>query len=227
MTSPHPSTVGSETLQRISTVEALKTAVRHRVLGGAEPPGSQLREVDLCARFGVSRHSLRTALQALIHEGLLTHEANRGIFVVTVDAAGVRDIYRLRELVEVEAASVLSGDANLLPPLEAALDVLAGLPAGTAWDVVRDADLGFHRALVTAMGRPRTSEVFSSLASELQLVFRQMRSELEDTAEVVRQHAEIYRAIEAGERSLATRLVRSHLHDAERQICASLQSAAA
>ena len=217
------SLVPGEKLRRVSTVEALSIAVRQRILSGAEPAGSQLREAELCARFGVSRHSLRTALQALSHEGLLVHEANRGVFVARVDAEGVRDNYRLRELLEVEAARVLSRRSDLLAPVRTALERLAAHPADTPWDVVRDDDLAFHAALVGAMGRPRTSEAFASLAGELQLAFLQIRSELEDTVEVVRQHTEIFEAVQAGDKALAVRLVRAHLRDAEQQICAALQ----
>ena len=58
-------------LARVSTVDALVDALRHRVLSGELAPGAAMREVELSEEYGVGRHSLRAALQALVHEGLL------------------------------------------------------------------------------------------------------------------------------------------------------------
>jgi len=46
--------------------------------GGRLPP-----EVELAARFGVNRHTVRTAIAALMQEGLLRAEQGRGTFVAS------------------------------------------------------------------------------------------------------------------------------------------------
>jgi hypothetical protein len=45
------------TLRRVSTQEALVDALRSEILSGAVAPGTALKEGELCARFGVSRHT--------------------------------------------------------------------------------------------------------------------------------------------------------------------------
>src|SRR5690242_2010103 len=80
---------------RVSTVEALAIAIRERVLDGREPPGAALRERELVDLYRVSRHSMRTAVQLLVSDGLLLHEPHRGVFVPVFGPDDVRDIFRM------------------------------------------------------------------------------------------------------------------------------------
>ena len=52
------------------------------------PPGAKLTEEQLGAVFGVSRTIVRSALQALAHDHIVTIERNRGAFVSAPTVAG-------------------------------------------------------------------------------------------------------------------------------------------
>ena len=54
----------------------LEAVVEHRL-----PPGAKLTEEQLGAVFGVSRTIVRSALQALAHDHIVTIARNRGAFV--------------------------------------------------------------------------------------------------------------------------------------------------
>lgn len=68
-----------------------KTAPRHQKLAttlaseierGVYPIGSKLpREIDLCAQFGASRHTVRAALDRLVRSGLIKRTPRLGTFV--------------------------------------------------------------------------------------------------------------------------------------------------
>jgi DNA-binding GntR family transcriptional regulator len=85
------------------------------VLAGELPSGAQLREAELSNAFGVGRHSLRAALQALVYEGLLRHEPNRGVFVPEFSSADVRDLFLLRIAIETHTARLLAERRTLIP----------------------------------------------------------------------------------------------------------------
>ena len=85
---------------RTSTAERVADAVREEVVEGRLRPGARLPEQALCDALGVSRNTVREALSQLVNERVLAREPNRGVFVAQPDAAAVRDVYRVRRLVE-------------------------------------------------------------------------------------------------------------------------------
>jgi GntR family phosphonate transport system transcriptional regulator len=62
--------------------EGIAAAMRDEILQGRFAPGERLpNEQELADRFGVNRHTLRQAMQALAHEGHVHVRQGRGTFV--------------------------------------------------------------------------------------------------------------------------------------------------
>lgn len=217
---PSASPSPQELLGRVSTVDAIVDALRERILSGLESPGAPIRESEVCDRYGVSRHSARTAMRVLAAAGLLRFEANHGVRVTDLSAQDVRDIYALRRVLESEAVSLIaSGDAQADLALQA-LRALEELPKDADWSTVRDRDLDFHRALVASLQRPRTTAAYDRLIDEMRLAFHQLRPELEDVDLVAQQHRELYEMAVSGDRDGAVAAILGHLNAAEAAICA-------
>ena len=70
-------------------------------------PGEKLRQVDIAERIGVSRSPLREALRTLESEGVVAYENTRGYVVARLDLRELAQLYRLRELIEVELLSAI------------------------------------------------------------------------------------------------------------------------
>jgi DNA-binding GntR family transcriptional regulator len=201
-----------EELERISTVEALVKAIGDRILDGSYEPGAPLREPDLCKHYGVSRHSIRTALQTLAHEGLIRLVTNRGAYVPAFDASDINDLFLLRIILECTAIEHLSPvDDARLEPIRATVDALRAMPESASWGEMRDADMAFHRAIVDSLGSARASRAHASAISESRLLLRQLRLEFEDHDALVRQHEEILQALLDHRPDRAKQLLRDHL----------------
>jgi DNA-binding GntR family transcriptional regulator len=213
-------------LQRVSTVEALTKALREQVLDGTLAADTPLREAELCEVFGVSRHTVRTALRALGHEGLARLEPNRGAFVPELTAEDVDDLFRLRSALELTAVRTLAQEPRRRDGARRAAQALQAIPEDASWTAVRDADLDFHRALVDALASPRVTRTYAALMTELRLSFLQLQQELEDHRDVARQHTEILDAIESGDAGEAARLLQVHLDEARENIAGAYRSRA-
>lgn len=203
---------GGDELGRVSTVQALAAELRRRILVGEIPPGQALREVQLAEAFGVGRHSLRAAMQSLVHEGLLHHEPNRGHFVPKLTKADVADLFLARGAVEGEAAAIAAtSEQRSTPHAQTALARLEAAASDRPWDEVITADLEFHQALVDEIGSPRLSRAFAALHAELQLFNSQDEGQFPDRADLGPQHRAILEAVSSGDPLKARAAVHQHL----------------
>jgi DNA-binding GntR family transcriptional regulator len=198
-------------LGRVSTVDALVAALRERIIGGEIPPGAQLREVELSERYGVGRHSLRAAFQALTHEGLLSHEPYRGVFVPQLAAADVRDLFIVRTALETEAVRLLVTRGVAIDAAVAATEALEALTGSEPWNEVVELDLRFHRDLIGAVSSPRLDRAFAALQAELRLLLAQMQPSYERPEKVGGEHRVLLDAILGGDVERAVGAMREHL----------------
>jgi DNA-binding GntR family transcriptional regulator len=151
--------------------ERIADQIRASILGGGLAPGTQLTEVQLAERLGVSRGPVREAMQRLIQEGLLRAERHRGVFVMELRADDLADIYIARRAIEREAAQqALERDrSGLVGTLERIVGEMQTAEDGDDRQKVVEADLRFHEALVDAAGSKRLSRMFRTLIAETRL----------------------------------------------------------
>jgi DNA-binding GntR family transcriptional regulator len=163
-----------ESLQplRIETApERIADQLRASILGGGLAPGTQLTEVQLAERLGVSRGPVREAMQRLIQEGLLRGERHRGVFVMELGADDEADIFVARRAIEREAArQALARDrAGLAAGLARVVEEMQAAQEASDRQAVVEADLRFHELLVDAAGSKRLSRMFRTLIAETRL----------------------------------------------------------
>ena len=216
---------GPVPLQRVSTVDAVVIALRQEVFDGHLPLGQVLREGALCDRFGVSRHSLRMALSALAHEGVLRHEPNRGVFVRTLTEAEIADCFRMRRLLELQAVETICGDKPALMGARRAVEqMVQSTQQRSPWTAVREFDVAFHSALVDALGSRHMTNAYQSLLVELRLCFLVEGFKDKDQAHVAQDHLDLLEALDSGNLAHATRLLSEHMTTSEQDAIAALRS---
>jgi DNA-binding GntR family transcriptional regulator len=160
-------------LRRISTVDAIASALRTRILDGELGPGERLRELELAESYGVARHSLRAALRELAAEGLVAIEPNRGASVARLTARDAAPLLELRAALELEAAHLAleRNDGRLPKPVHDAVRLLAAVceQDDPPWSAVVDAHQRVHDELVAAARSPRIERAYAALAGEMRL----------------------------------------------------------
>lgn len=145
--------------------DVLVEALSQAILRGEYGAGERLRQDEIAERFGVSPTPVREALRILEAQGLVVHEAHRGVSVA--DFAGTaQEFYRLREVLECLAAemAVQNMDRSSAKRIAAAVaDMDAAAAAGDS-DALMDAHRRFHLRLYQASG-------FTTLVDLIQMVW--------------------------------------------------------
>ncbi|WP_166404657.1 GntR family transcriptional regulator [Labedella endophytica] len=192
-----------------------------RIRSGALAPGSALRETELEAHYGVSRHTVRQALAQLVSERLATSIPFSGVAVARIDAEGLVALQELRCALESEAVRLLRSrhgtrwPPTVTGPIVDALDELERACLGSDVDMsVERAHSRVHTAIVRAASSRRITEAYEGLDAELLVFLRHIRPELE-TARLTADH----RALLSEVQERGTDAIRDHL-DASTELLA-------
>lgn len=152
--------------KRPPTAQAFALAeLRRMIIAGEVKAGEPLRQDALAHRLGVSRVPLREAFKVLEGEGQIVYEPHRGYKVAQLSLADLLEVYRIRQLLETEAAHAAverAGESDLQAMKEAAREVER---ASAAADILpmTEANRRFHFVLFSAAGMPRLERLIQVL----------------------------------------------------------------
>lgn len=217
-------------LRRPAIVRALLTDIFH----GQLRAGHRLVTESLANRFGVSHTPIREALIELRGIGVVDLLPNRGAVVRQVTARDVRNVLKVRKVLECEAvrAAARRVDRARVARLEADIRDLSLAPAGhTAVVRARDLDDCLHDLIRESCGNNFLTEELS----RLQALFRTFRDVTWDLEEArldfhrigveAAEHLAITAALQAGDPRAASRAMTTHIRSGVRywtQVTANL-----
>lgn len=160
--------------RRGGRIDAVTASLRAEITSGAWPVGTRIpTEPELVARTGTGRNTVREAVQALVHAGLLERRQGSGTFVLAdcelqvavgrrVSVARHRDVLEVRRTLEVGAAR-LAATRRTPQDVETLQAVLARRTAAREagdLDATAVADTELHRAIAHASGNPVLTELY-------------------------------------------------------------------
>jgi DNA-binding GntR family transcriptional regulator len=206
--------------------EAVLAELRRAIAAGELQPGEQVLQDALAERFGVSRVPLREALKILEGEGQVTYRPHRGYFVAELDLADLREVYRIRDLLETEAVTVAVGritDEQLAVADAALVSVEQAAAVGDLAEMT-DSNRRFHFALIEGAGMPRLSRLVRILWDATDAYRSRYYTEASHRAAVVDEHRAILDAVRAGDAETANTVLRQHRERAVAALEAALGS---
>ena len=148
-----------------TTQEFVLDELRRAIVAGELAPAQPIRQDTIAQRLGVSRVPLREALKTLEAEGQVVYQPHRGYSVAELSLGDLLEVYRMRELLESEAARVAVErltDDDLERITEAQKEV-EGASAGGDLVAMIDANRRFHFALLEPARMPRLLRVVRTL----------------------------------------------------------------
>jgi DNA-binding GntR family transcriptional regulator len=203
-------------IDQSTTPAGVQKALRHAILNGTFPPGSQLREAHLAAELGISRAPLREAFWGLEEEGLIVRVAYRGAFVAEVSEQTVAEIAALRFLVEPHAAERAA--ERLGDEMPAALSELvqALRTAADARDLpgTIEAHLAFHRFFYERSGNEQLFRIWTDWETRLRLFLAVDHQLYDDLDELARGHERLAGLVHAGDMEQFREELARHVHKA-------------
>lgn len=164
--------------------------------------GEYLLEEELARALGMSRTPLREALVQLQNDGLIQIVPRRGVRVVPLTVADMREVHDLLQWLESQAAYALasrSDRAGAVKKLRGMVTQMKrALVAGdlAAWARANDR---FHIELIASAGNGRLMRICENLLDQSQRVRAFTLRLRKPPARTTEAHASMLRAIEAGD----------------------------
>ena len=199
-------------IDRSTLRERVLQALRAAITSGAYRPGDHLGEVELAARLGVSRGTVREALRHLQQEGLVRAGTRGMLRVNSLSAEEIRGLFRVRAALEGLAVTeiIASSDrAAAVAALRAAVSALG--EAGNDFAARVEADLGFHVRLCELSGNAMLVESWRHLEGRIRVTIMNRDPEEAPAMMTPDRHAPIIDAIENGDLAGAIAVVEEHM----------------
>ncbi|AMJ62972.1 GntR family transcriptional regulator [Bosea sp. PAMC 26642] len=196
--------------------------MRQDILTCALPPGAELREQELAAKFAVSKSPVREALQDLVRDGLVMVMPRQGYRVSPVSMADAHDMFALREVLELAAVTEAAKTAGV--------EMLTGLDrfrtfSDEVWPDFVSYNRDFHCELARCCGNARMSRTTCDLIEEMDRLVRLSVSVVRgrDPQKLVEEHARIIDAVQERNPKTAAALLKAHMGAAERRFMSALE----
>jgi DNA-binding GntR family transcriptional regulator len=201
--------------------DAVRTAILERRLA----PGTKLQEIPLGAYFGVSRTIVRQALRTLAHEGIVALRDRRVAVVARPSAADVRHVFAARRAIE--SAVVEHVCARITRSEVAALRRQVNEEEAAYRRGDRTGGLALSIAFHRHLGELAQSPVLERYLNELvlQTSLAVALYERPDRVHAHADHLALLAAIGKRDAKRATRLMREHLAELERELDADAPAA--
>lgn len=200
--------------RRGETVDYVVQHLVDAILHGRIAPGQRLVERDLTEEIGISRGSVREALRLMAADGLVDLVPNKGAAVRRLSKRQTRDLFEIREVLEGLAARLAASridEGENRRVFESMWRTVCHDGQTVPWDVFTEHNRLFHRTIVRVGGNEQLEDAIDKLQLLIMMVqVGRLMSEAK-IGDSEADHAEIARAILAGDPDRAEQAMQRHL----------------
>src|SRR6201984_2098400 len=196
-----------------AAAEMIARRIEEDIVLGRRHPRERLIEQDLCDLFQTHRGDVRLALFELERKGLIERIPNRGAMVRGLTPHEVREIYAVREELEVMAVRIIPfpvapADIGRLEELHRQHS--AAVASGDLLTVFYS-NLSFHQTLFGLCGNACLIETIDLLAHKVYGIRFYANASPQSLDRARHDHLEMIKALRAGRREELIALTRRHL----------------
>ena len=178
-------------------------------------PGEILNEVELAEEFGVSRTPIRTALQELERDSLLSIVPRYGAQVAAIDFRNVKALFEVTRQLDPYATrlAVKKITKAQLEELKAIILRLESLTATSNYQEAINEDEKFHEILFKACGNPWLLKTAETLHIHTERLWHFCNDYFDDMTMFTRTFRLIVTAIEEDDEDAAEKYAKEHIDD--------------
>ncbi|MGY4472800.1 GntR family transcriptional regulator [Bradyrhizobium sp. USDA 3364] len=196
--------------------EQVLQRVRAEIISGQSQPGTMYSVPSLAASLGVSSTPVREALLELSRGGLVEPMRNRGFKVVEPTLTELRNLFDMREVLELHAAVlVASNPPKDLPVVRDWADQIARAVETDDVQLYLEADRNYHREFIAAAGNELLTDMVMGLRDKMRLYGISSRAGHARQQASVPEHYRLIELALAGETEALPTLLRSHIRSWE------------
>ena len=190
--------------------------IREAILSEEFKKGEWLTEHMLTQRLGVSRTPVRSALQRLAEDGLVSMTPNRGAAVIGITKEDLVDIYRIRMRLEGLASAMAAEKITdeQKQKLTETVELSEFYIQKQDTERIKELDTVFHRMIYEASGSRMIERILSDLHSNTKAYRRQSLCVPGRLSKTLEEHKEILNAILTGNAAEAEALTSAHIERA-------------
>lgn len=200
-------------VKHIAASDEIAELLRDAIISGELKPRERLIEMDLSARYNVSRTPIREAIRNLEAAGLVKLIPYKGAIVADVDVAEIQSIYEVRATLEGMATRLAT--PNMTPQLLDALERLVGdmersAEAEQATEFTRYND-EFHQTIYKHSGNKVLAGIIDDLLDRSVIFRRAASRSRQNIANSNRDHREMLEAMRRGDARRAQEVAERHV----------------
>ncbi|WP_026547238.1 GntR family transcriptional regulator [Paenarthrobacter nicotinovorans] len=199
-----------------SVAERVAEELRYQLAEGFLVPGAKLTEATIAEDLGVSRNTVREAFAELAGERLLLRQPNKGVFVATLEAGDIHDVYTVRRAIEVSSIRA-GGSPERIAAVRAAVEEGKRAAAANDNEGLGSANQHFHGAIVALAESTRLDTIMAQILAEMRLYFHKATMNAHFYSDWLKENEQICSALEAGELERAGDLLLAYLNRSEKQ----------
>jgi DNA-binding GntR family transcriptional regulator len=199
--------------------ERIYRAVVNAVMSHRLPPGTRLGEAEFCDLYGVSRTTVRKALQRLAHDHIIELRPNRGAIVASPSPKEARDVFAARRALEREIVPLVVQRATPASLRAIRVAIEAEEAARRSADRAAWIRLGgeFHLLLAELAGNAVLQRFMAELVSRCSLIIALYENPGAPMCGN-HDHQQLLALIENGDAARATALIEHHLVEIEARL---------
>jgi DNA-binding GntR family transcriptional regulator len=205
--------------------EVIFNSLREAIIIGELRPGERLMEVQLAEKMGVSRTPVREAIRKLELEGLVDMIPRKGAHVAELSIKDIMDVLEVRASLDGLATSLAAEritDDELKELRHINVQFAAYIDKENLNGSIKK-DAEFHDIIYKASRNDKLISMLNNLREQVQRFRVIYLKDYNNSKNLIKEHNDIYEAVSSRNTEDARNIAKTHIHNQEETILASIK----